>query len=217
MRVKSASFVFALMCGFFFAGCLSNTAGSAVFSTTDQVSDGNYVISTDEFEGTNTAMWKQYYVDYVNGMDTLHISPYFIYKEGVARYFLTIQYNYYDKPRSLSKIVLLGDTGRVVIGINGTPSTDYEYDSKSVILQHHSKTTVSETISEDDFLKLVQFFEKNSMTRLGLYMANNKAIELKENKDFNPHAVFAEAYSFYQKNIKGKEMLPIERSSVTFN
>ena len=45
MRVKSASFVFALMCGFFFAGCLSNTAGSAVFSTTDQVSDGNYVIS----------------------------------------------------------------------------------------------------------------------------------------------------------------------------
>lgn len=198
------TFILIFITSIILTSCLSTNTSNNTFSTSAKTQINNMIISTDDFAGVQTAVHKDIYMDFTSSAYTLYFEPFFVYTEDNINFYLKIQCEYFGNNLVIpQRIILLSNTGKAIINITATPEIGENKLGSGSILGRRNIITSREKISQEDYLKLSQFFEANKEVRLALYTSNNKAQELKE---YTPraHTIFADCYSYYKNNLESK-------------
>lgn len=188
---------------FLFTSCFST--GSSTFSSAKQVSSGNMIISTDEFEGTTFIEHKDIGVLFTTKRGfyavSFYVEPTFSVAGDCAICFLKIRTSAMGRNNffKCSKLIFLGDSGKVTVNIKSAPKIELDSD----FMNDYTDTVYSEEISMADYERFSDFIFNNQKIRLGFYSDNNEAVELKEYGD-RAHKIFNDAYSYYKVNLQSK-------------
>lgn len=187
---------------------------ASVFSSSAKTTNGNMIISTDEFEGTNTSVHKDIGIDFESGLFGLYLEPLFKYDNSGVSFLLKTKLTNFGDAYKFSKIIMIGDTGKLTINYSSSQHVESKY-SGSALLGNKSETTVTEVLSKDEYIKISKFFEDNPKIRLAVYTQDNSAKEFKEYST-RAHKIFSDAYSFYQENLSDKNDIDLASGMTIF-
>jgi len=196
-------FILLVITSIFFTSCVTTANPNAnVFSSSAKTTNGNMIISVDEFEGTNTSVHKDIGIGFESGLVGLYLEPLFKYDNTNISFLLRTKVTGFGDAYKFSKIIIIGDNGKLTINYTAPQHIESKY-SGSVLLGNESETTVTEILSKEEYIKISQFFEENPKIRLAVYTQDNYANEFKEYSS-RAHKIFSDAYSFYQENLSDK-------------
>ena len=213
--MKFSTIIITAITAVFFTSCMS-MLGYDTSSAVNHTSSGNMRIIEDRYAGCNTVTHKNIGVDFVSkeffGTTSIYFEPCFTSSEDSVRCFLRIENRIAlsSRPIECKQIVLLGETGRVIINPVATPEIEYgtsQYDT--------SVSKYMECISKKDYESLSEFFAENSKVKLGFYTSKNEIVEMVEESN-RAHKIFAAAYSYYKDNLSAKKDISATLNNIAF-
>lgn len=213
--MKFSTIIMAAITAVLFTGCMS-MLGYDTSSAVNRSSSGNMRILEDKYTGYNTVTHKNIGVDFVSkeffGTTSIYFEPYLTFSENSMRCFLRIESRVAlsSKPIECKQIILLGETGRVIINPETVPELEYgasQYDT--------SVSKYIECISKKDYENLSEFFAANPKVKVGFYTSKNEIVEMVEESN-RAHKIFAAAYLYYKDNLSTKNDISTTPNSLSF-